>query len=145
MDGADKDNLPTDERLRLYANGEEDHTLESLYFQYGRYLLISSSRPGTMPANLQGKWNNLGNPPWASDYHANINIQMIYWPAEVTNLSECHEPLIEYIDRLRPPGLVWPTRLGTLRVFGRPYLSKRKGLSYNERGRPILVGLPYER
>ena len=104
MDGADKDNLPTDERLRLYANGEEVHTLESLYFQYGRYLLISSSRPGTMPANLQGKWNNLGNPPWASDYHANINIQMIYWPAEVTNLSECHEPLIEYIDRLRPPG-----------------------------------------
>ena len=104
MDGADKDNLPTDERLRLYANGEEDHTLETLYFQYGRYLLISSSRPGTMPANLQGKWNNLGNPPWASDYHANINIQMIYWPAEVTNLSECHEPLIEYIDRLRPPG-----------------------------------------
>ncbi|MBC8769103.1 glycoside hydrolase N-terminal domain-containing protein [Arenibacter sp. BSSL-BM3] len=104
LDGADKDNLPTDERLRLYANGEEDHTLESLYFQYGRYLLISSSRPGTMPANLQGKWNNMGNPPWASDYHANINIQMIYWPAEVTNLSECHEPLIEYIDRLRPPG-----------------------------------------
>ena len=98
------DHMPTNDRLKAYANGQADQSLEALYFQYGRYLMISSSRPGTLPANLQGKWNNSNNPPWASDYHANINIQMIYWPVEVTNLSECHEPLMEYIDKLRPPG-----------------------------------------
>lgn len=98
------DTLATDERLRAYQSGTPDPGLEALYFQYGRYLLISSSRPGSMPANLQGKWNHVNDPPWASDYHANINIQMIYWPAEATNLPEVHEPLIEYIDRLRPPG-----------------------------------------
>lgn len=97
-------NLSTDQRLQAYQDGGQDPALEALYFQYGRYLLISSSRPGSLPANLQGKWNHINNPPWASDYHANINIQMIYWPAEVTNLSEVHEPLIEYIDRLRAPG-----------------------------------------
>lgn len=96
--------LPTDQRLMAYQKNGQDPGLEALYFQYGRYLLISSSRPGTMPANLQGKWNHVNNPPWASDYHANINIQMIYWPAEVTNLPEVHQPLIEYIDRLRAPG-----------------------------------------
>lgn len=96
--------LPTDQRLQSYQKGGPDPALEALYFQYGRYLLISSSRPGSLPANLQGKWNPINNPPWASDYHANINIQMIYWPAEITNLSEVHQPLIEYIDRLRAPG-----------------------------------------
>lgn len=98
------DTLPTDERLQAYQSGAPDPGLEALYFQYGRYLLISSSRPGSMPANLQGKWNHVNDPPWACDYHANINIQMIYWPAEATNLPEVHEPLIEYIDRLRAPG-----------------------------------------
>lgn len=98
------DTLPTDRRLIAYQSGAPDPGLEALYFQYGRYLLISSSRPGSLPANLQGKWNHVNDPPWASDYHANINIQMIYWPAEVTNLPEVHEPFIEYIDRLRPPG-----------------------------------------
>lgn len=96
--------LPTDERLRAYENGKEDPSLEALYFQYGRYLLISSSRPGTLPANLQGKWNDKTAPPWASDYHMNINEQMIYWPAELTNLSECHEPLINYMETLVEPG-----------------------------------------
>ncbi|WP_026811041.1 glycosyl hydrolase family 95 catalytic domain-containing protein [Arenibacter latericius] len=104
LESTNQNNLPTNERLKAYAAGKEDSDLETLYFQYGRYLLISSSRPGSMPANLQGKWNNMTSPPWASDYHANINIQMIYWPAEITNLSEAHEPLIEYIDRLRAPG-----------------------------------------
>ena len=99
-----KNSLPTDQRLQNYQHGHPDPDLEALFFQYGRYLLISSSRPGSLPANLQGKWNHINNPPWASDYHANINIQMIYWPAEITNLSETHQPLIEYIDRLRPPG-----------------------------------------
>ena len=95
---------PTDQRLLDYGNGKKDPGLEALFFQYGRYLLISSSRPGSLPANLQGKWNHINNPPWACDYHANINIQMIYWPAEVTNLAEVHKPLIEFVDRLRAPG-----------------------------------------
>nr|WP_299385879.1 glycoside hydrolase N-terminal domain-containing protein [Allomuricauda sp.] len=96
--------LPTNERLKAYENGKEDPSLEALYFQYGRYLLISSSRPGTLPANLQGKWNDKTAPPWASDYHMNINVEMIYWPAEVTNLRECHIPLIDYIESLIEPG-----------------------------------------
>lgn len=102
----DTTSLPTDERLYQYSKGAEDFSLEELYFQYGRYLLISSSRPGTMPAHLQGKWNNLMSPPWACDYHMNINLQMIYWPAEVTNLSECHLPLLTYIESLREPGRI---------------------------------------
>lgn len=103
--GKTKNNkTPTDKRLKQYANGAKDTSLEALFFQYGRYLTISSSRPGSMPANIQGKWNNATNPPWASDYHMNINIQMIYWPSEITNLSECHLPLIDYIDKLRAPG-----------------------------------------
>ncbi len=93
---------PTDELLAGYHGNNP--ALETLYFQFGRYLLISSSRPGTLPANLQGIWNNVTNPPWNADYHTNINLQMNYWPAEVTNLSECHLPLLEYIDSLRPRG-----------------------------------------
>jgi len=94
--------LPTDQRLLAYHRDKaSDPDLEELFFQYGRYLLISSSRPGGLPANLQGIWNNSNNPPWRCDYHSNINIQMNYWPAEPTNLAECHEPLIDYIDSLR--------------------------------------------
>lgn len=96
--------LPTDERLERMKRGGKDPGLVALYFQFGRYLLISSSRPGTMPANLQGIWNDSMNPPWRSDYHLNINIQMNYWPAEVTNLAECHEPLFDYLESLREPG-----------------------------------------
>lgn len=103
---SDLEKLPTDERQRLYSKGACDPGLEALYFQYGRYLLISSSRPGTLPAHLQGRWNHQLNAPWACDYHMNINLQMIYWPAEVTNLGECHLPLIDYIDKLREPGRV---------------------------------------
>ena len=77
------DYCPTDERLARYRDGAADPELEALFFQFGRYLLISSSRPGSLPANLQGLWNNSNNPPWRSDYHSNINIQMNYWPAEV--------------------------------------------------------------
>lgn len=101
-----QEQLPTDERQLLYSRGAYDPGLEELYFQYGRYLLISCSRPGTMPAHLQGRWNHELNAPWACDYHMNINLQMIYWPAEVTNLSECHLPLLEYIVKLREPGRV---------------------------------------
>lgn len=81
-----------------------DEDLMALYFQYGRYLLISSSRPGTLPANLQGIWNDKLEAPWNADYHTNINLQMNYWPAEVTNLSECHEPFFSFIERLLPAG-----------------------------------------
>ncbi len=93
--------MPTDQRLEKYTGGAVDPGLESLFFQYGRYLLISSSRPGSLPANLQGLWNNSNTPPWRSDYHSNINIQMNYWPAEVANLSECHVPFIDYVESLR--------------------------------------------
>jgi len=95
--------LPTNERLAAYKGGAKDPELESLFFQYGRYLLIGSSRPGCLPANLQGIWNQTNKAPWHSDYHTNINIQMNYWPAEQTNLAECHEPLIDMIEQLREP------------------------------------------
>jgi alpha-L-fucosidase 2 len=88
--------LPTDKR-KLEAFKTFDPELEALLFQYGRYLMISCSRPGGLPANLQGLWNDSNNPPWHSDYHVNINIQMNYWPAEVANLAECHVPLFDLI------------------------------------------------
>jgi alpha-L-fucosidase 2 len=86
--------LPTDVRKAM-AVGTTDPGLEELLFQYGRYLLISCSQPGGLPANLQGLWNDSNNPPWHSDYHANINVEMNYWPAEVANLSECHQPFFD--------------------------------------------------
>ena len=102
--GSSYNHLPTNIRQESYYKGAHDRGLEMLYFQYGRYLMISASRPGTMLMNLQGKWNNSQNAPWAGDYHMNINQQMIYWPAETTNLAECHEPLIDYISSLIKPG-----------------------------------------
>lgn len=96
--------LPTDERLKRLRDGKNDLGLICLYFQFGRYLMISSSRPGTLPANLQGIWNKDMTPPWDSKYTININTQMNYWPAEVCNLSECHEPLFDLIERMRGPG-----------------------------------------
>ncbi|RME95544.1 MAG: glycoside hydrolase family 95 protein [Verrucomicrobia bacterium] len=96
--------LPTDQRLQRVREGWPDPGLEALLFQYGRYLLISSSRPGDLPANLQGLWADGLKPPWNSDYHLNINLQMNYWPAEVANLSECAEPLFMLIESLREPG-----------------------------------------
>ncbi|MCE9547838.1 MAG: glycoside hydrolase family 95 protein, partial [Planctomycetia bacterium] len=96
--------LPTDERLRRVQRGGVDLGLVTQYFQFGRYLLISSSRPGTQPANLQGIWADGMNPPWNSDYHLNINVQMNYWPAETTNLAELQLPLVDFIESLREPG-----------------------------------------
>ncbi|MBI4586315.1 MAG: glycoside hydrolase N-terminal domain-containing protein [Planctomycetes bacterium] len=96
--------LPADERLRALRQGGGDPQLAALYFQYGRYLLISSSRPGDLAANLQGIWADKIQTAWNCDYHANINIQMNYWPAEVANLAECHIPLFDLIDSLREPG-----------------------------------------
>jgi alpha-L-fucosidase 2 len=90
--------MPTDRRVADYVkNRAADPGLEALLFQYGRYLLISCSRPGSLPANLQGLWNDSNSPPWHSDYHVNINVQMCYWLAEPANLAECHEPLLDLI------------------------------------------------
>jgi len=91
--------LPTDQRPAQFLKGLDPH-LATLYFQYGRYLLISSSRPGSQPANLQGIWNHLMTPPWESKYTININTEMNYWPVETSNLSECHEPLLRMVSEL---------------------------------------------
>lgn len=101
-----KNNLPTDERLEAYSKGGNDPGLESLYFQYGRYLLISSSRTPEVPANLQGIWNKELRAPWSSNYTTNINVQMNYWPAESTNLSELHRPLFGLLKNLSVTGTV---------------------------------------
>ena len=94
----------TNERLDALKRGSSDPDLIELYFQFGRYLLISSSRPGSLPANLQGIWADGMKPPWNADYHTNINVQMNYWPAEVTNLSECHLPLFDFTEKMIPNG-----------------------------------------
>ena len=96
--------LPTDRRLERLRSGAEDPQLAALFYQFGRYLLIASSRPGTQPANLQGIWNEELRPPWSSNYTTNINAEMNYWLAETGNLSDCHEPLFDMIDDLRTTG-----------------------------------------
>ena len=103
--------LPTDERLNRYRIERDDRDLEALLFQYGRYLLIASSRAGSLPANLQGLWNNSNTPPWNGDYHLNINLQMNYWPADLANLSECFAPLARWTADLAKSGA------GTARDF----------------------------
>lgn len=98
-------NIPTDKRLKAAREkGRPDVNLVETFFQYGRYLLMASSRPGGMPANLQGLWSWQMNPPWNSDYHTNINFQMNYWPAESVNLSECHTPMFDLMDMIVPFG-----------------------------------------
>ncbi len=103
-DDSSLEDLPTDERLARYAQGESDNGLEALYFAYGRYLLLSCSRPGSLPANLQGVWNEDFRPPWDGKYTININTEMNYWPAESCHLSDCHLPLLEHLQRMRPRG-----------------------------------------
>ncbi|MFC8141000.1 glycoside hydrolase N-terminal domain-containing protein [Streptomyces paradoxus] len=105
--------LPTEARLARYAAGGEDPALEQTMFQYGRYLLIGSSRPDGLPANLQGLWNDSNQPAWASDYHTNINVQMNYWGAETTNLPECHEALVRFVEQVAVP-----SRVATRNAFG---------------------------
>src|SRR5690606_37010833 len=95
--------LPTDQRIARFKDGG-DPDLVALFTQYGRYLLISSSRPGSQPANLQGIWNDRMTPPWGSKYTLNINVEMNYWPAELMGLSALHEPLFDMIDDLRARG-----------------------------------------
>ncbi|MER6144683.1 glycoside hydrolase N-terminal domain-containing protein [Streptomyces sparsogenes] len=105
--------LPTNARLARYAAEGQDPTLEQTMFDLGRYLLISSSRPKGLPANLQGLWNDSNTPAWASDYHTNINVQMNYWGAETTNLPECHEALVGFIEQVAEP-----SRVATRNAFG---------------------------
>lgn len=93
--------LPTDQRLEAYQQQKPDPDLEELIFNYARYLMISSSRPGTLPANLQGLWNNSNTPPWRSDYHTDVNIEMNYWFVDQANLSECFLPLAEWVHSIR--------------------------------------------
>jgi alpha-L-fucosidase 2 len=99
---SDGNYFTTDSRITAMQNGYPDTDLIELYYQFGRYLLISSSRQGGLPANLQGIWADGLTPPWSADYHININIQMNYWPSEITNLDEMQEPFIDFIDALRP-------------------------------------------
>ena len=103
-DAADKSAMPTDARLEAYSNGAADTALEALYFQFGRYLLMSSSRTPGAPANLQGIWNTAVRPPWSSNYTTNINVQMNYWPVETANLSEMFAPMNDLITNLAQTG-----------------------------------------
>ncbi len=130
-----RDSIPTDVRLEEYAKGITDLGFEELYFQFGRYMMISSTRPGSMPMNLQGKWNNSTNPAWACDYHMNINQQMLYWPAEVTNLSECHKPLFDYMEALVEPGRIsakefYNTRGWVVNTMNNPFGYTSPGWSF---------------
>ena len=104
LEGPDMSGMMTDDRLERFASGEPDPSLAALYMQYGRYLLISSARRGSLPPNLQGIWANTVKTPWCGDYHLNINVQMNHWIAEQGNLSELHEPLLEYTRRLAESG-----------------------------------------
>lgn len=104
LDGSGRTDLPTDERILAARNGVDDVQLAALFFQYGRYLMISSSRPGTQATNLQGIWNDMTKPPWSCNYTTNINTEMNYWPAEPCNLAEFHTPLFDLIDDLRISG-----------------------------------------
>lgn len=120
----------TDELLRDYRAGRPSPELESCFYQYGRYLLIASSREGSLPANLQGVWNDRNDPAWRSDYHMNINMQMCYWCAESANLAETALPVLEYMNGLRRPGRVTAfkyTGIGARRMDGTPDDSRPTG------------------
>ena len=142
--------LPTPERLASYRTGKPDFGLEQLYFQFGRYLLISSSRPGNLPANLQGMWHNNVDGPWRVDYHNNINLQMNYWPACATNLDECVLPLIDFIRTLIKPGEVtaqsyfgargWTASIsGNIFGFTAPLISQDMSWNFNPMAGPWLA------
>ena len=143
-------NLPTNKRLERYRTGKPDYGLEQLYFQFGRYLLIASSRPGNMPANLQGLWHNNVDGPWRVDYHNNINLQMNYWPACVTNLDECMMPLVDFIRTLIKPGEVtaksyfgargWTASIsGNIFGFTAPLISQDMSWNFNPMAGPWLA------
>ena len=142
--------LPTPARLKSYRTGKPDFGLEELYFQFGRYLLIASSRPGNLPANLQGMWHNNVDGPWRVDYHNNINLQMNYWPACATNLDECVLPLVDFIRTLIKPGAVtaksyfgargWTASIsGNIFGFTAPLISQDMSWNFNPMAGPWLA------
>ncbi len=142
--------IPITQRLNRYRKGQKDFYLEQLYYQFGRYLLISSSRPGNLPANLQGIWHNNVDGPWRVDYHNNINLQMNYWPACSTNLEECMWPLIDFIRTLVKPGEKtaqayfgargWTTSIsGNIFGFTTPLESEKMSWNFNPMAGPWLA------
>jgi len=118
--------LPTDQRLAAYKSGGSDPGLEALFFQFGRYLLLSSSRD-SLPANLQGLWNASNSPSWGSDYHSNINLEMNYWPAEPTNLGECTQPLFNFVEAMIPSYRNIVARTAAQALAGHPPRPPRTG------------------
>lgn len=106
FEGENRSDIPTDDRIQKFWRDPNDPEFVSQYVQYSRYLMISCSRPGGQPANLQGIWNNKLNPPWESKWTVNINTEMNYWPVEITNLSECHEPLFNMIEEVSQTGAI---------------------------------------
>lgn len=142
--------LPTPKRIKRYRTGAPDYALETLYYQFGRYLLIASSRPGNLPANLQGIWHNNVDGPWRVDYHNNINLQMNYWPACPGNLAECELPLMEFIRSMVKPGEVtarnyfgargWTTSISS-NIFGftTPLSSTDMGWNFSPVAGPWLA------
>ena len=133
LGGGTEKYLPTDERLYRHENGEDDLALYALYFHFGRYLTIAASREGTQPTNLQGIWNDRVAPPWNSNYTLNINTEMNYWPTLMTNLPECHEPLIRMIQELAESG-----RRTARRYYGAPGFVSQHGFVAHDHacGRP---------
>ena len=142
--------LPTPQPLKSYRTGKPDFGLEELYFQFGRCLLIASSRPGNLPANLQGMWHNNVDGPWRVDYHNNINLQMNYWPACATNLDECVLPLVDFIKTLVKPGEVsakayfgargWTAAIsGNIFGFTAPLISQDMSWNFNPMAGPWLA------
>lgn len=150
LGGDDFSNLPMPRRLERYRSGQSDNALEELYFQFGRYLLIASSRPGSMPANLQGLWHNNLDGPWHVDYHNNINLQMNYWPAASTSLMECFTPFVDYVRSLQKSGKRtagdyygargWTAEVST-NIFGftAPLDSRDMSWNYNPTAGPWLA------
>ncbi len=146
---------PTPLRLKNYRDGKPDFALEELLFNFGRYLLIASSRPGNMPANLQGLWANGFDAPWHADYHNNINVQMNYWPATSANLHECMIPFIDYVAALVKPGTEtarqfydargWTTGIST-NIFGftAPLDATDMSWNYNPTAGPWLASQVWE-
>lgn len=148
--------LPTPRRLAAYRSGAHDPGLEELYFQFGRYLLIASSRKGSLPANLQGLWSNNIDGPWRVDYHNNINLQMNYWPATSTNLDECFDPFADFVTTLAAPGRrtasdYYGARGWTAAISGNPFgftaplASSDMSWNYNPLAGPWLASQLWDR
>lgn len=136
---ADLRALPNDERLARFKGTQSDPDLMELYFQFGRYLLVSSSRPGSLPTNLQGIWADQLHNPWQSDYHLNINMQMNYWPVHTTGLSECHQPVFWMLNMLREEGRRMAASYGA-KGFCTPHAVNPWGRAVSSARRPQWAG-----